>query len=152
MAEISIDFYSSEGIADSTDFEANSGLLEAIADYAEDIDCDEWHIVGSDLDYSLQKDYGDFDNLNEWGEYCENVEKHGYAYVLRYDDIGEFDFDNEYNGCYDSEEDFVQALWDDCYNIPDFICGYIDWESVTRDVMMDYSSYYGNEGYYIFRD
>lgn len=93
-----------------------------------------------------------FNSLNEYGEYVEKCVEHGEGFRLRYEDVGDFDFDDEYNGCWGSEEEFIQQLVEDCYEIPDHLAGYIDWEKMTRDFMMDYSSYEGSEGYHIFRD
>ncbi len=62
----------------------------------------------------------------------------------------ENDLDNleeAYLGKYDSDEDFVQQLLEDCGNIPKNLpsCVYIDWERTARAVMMDYCT---DNGYY----
>lgn len=94
----------------------------------------------------------DFKSPDEYGEYVELCEKHGEGYKLRYDDIGEHDFDDEYNGCFATEVDFARDLFEGCYDIPTNLACYIDWEHVTRDILMDYSTYEGSEGVHIFRD
>ena len=94
----------------------------------------------------------EFDNFNEYGEYAEKCEEYGEAYILRYADIGDFDFEDEYNGCWDSEEEFVYELCSETLDLklPPYI--HVDWERTTRDIMMDYSSYTGRDGVHIFRD
>jgi antirestriction protein len=114
-----------------------------------EFELDSHEIVYFDSDYANPDDFG---SLNEYGEYIGKCLEHGEAYVLRYEDVGDHDFEDEYNGCWDSEEEFVQNLIEDCYTCDDFISNYIDWEKMTRDVMMDYSSYHGDDGYHIFRD
>jgi len=138
-------------------------LTELLEEYADDpdfkgsIDCDEWYVLESDVSDCPDStedwdDFGGLANLDDWGEYIEKVEEFGEAFVLRHNDwSGHDDLDN-YEGCWSSEEEFVQNLVEDCYNIdlPSFVS--VDWEHTARDVMMDYSSYEGDEGYHIFRE
>lgn len=54
-------------------------------------------------------------------------------------------FDESYQGEFDSDEDFVQQLLEDTGDIPANLPNYIfiDWERTARDVMQDYSEYNG---------
>lgn len=146
------------------DFEVESGLEQAIEQYAEewvdelnveksededDWELDGWEIVEHDYEFD---DPGDFSDLDEYADFVEACEEHGEGYRLRFQDVGEHNFEDEYQGCYDSEEDFVQGLLDDCYDVPDFLNGYIDLGKLSNDWMMDYSVYSGNDGLHIFRD
>lgn len=167
MATIDIKFNFSRGSethSDCMEFDAEGDLLFAIDEYKEsslddlnaDLEDDEeewdfegWEIDGSDADLMNPIDFTD---LNEYAEYAEGCEKHGEGYRLRYDDIGEFNFENDYEGCWNSEEEFVQNMIEGSYEIPDHLQCHIDWESYARDVMMDYSTYDGNEGIHIFRN
>jgi len=167
MATIEIRFNFSRGFEFHTDcdeFEVDSGLEMTIDDRMDEMlsalnedladDEDEWEfdeleIECYDDDFA---DPADFSNFDAYGEYVEKCEEHGEGYRLRFDDIGLFDFNDQYNGCWRSEEEFGYHLIDECYDIPDFLAGYIDYEKWTRDVMMDYSSYAGDEGIHIFRD
>lgn len=114
----------------------------------EDFELDSHEVVYYDTDFANPDDFG---SLNEYGEYIGKCLEHGEAYVLRYEDVGDFDFDDSYNGCWDSEKEFVEQLYTDCYEIPGPLQCYIDWEKLTRDVMMDYDSYEINGEYHIFR-
>jgi len=117
---------------------------------ASEFELDDREVITYDTDYA---DPSDFDDLNEYGEYVEKCDEHGDGYRLRYADIGDFDFDDQYNGCWNSEEEFVEELYTECNDIPDHLRFYIDWEKLTRDFMMDYSSYEANDGLvYIFCD
>ena len=166
--EIRVEFSFSRGDesdSDYNDFEAEGDVLYAINEYAEewcsdrndDEDGDEeWELDGFEVT-EYDSDFADpdeFDDLNAYASYAENVEEHGRAYHLRWEDIGDFDFHDQYNGEWGSEEAFTRDLYEQCYEIPDNLYGYIDWELVARDVMMDYSAYYdGSSGdYHIFRD
>ena len=66
------------------------------------------------------------------------VDEHGY-------DVE--DFDEAYQGEWDNDEDFVQELLEDTGSLPKDLPFYIhiDWESTSRDVMMDY---FEIEGHY----
>ena len=168
MATVTIEFTFSDGHNEVEDFEGTGSVYDEIVERAketaeersddsgEDVECDEWRIIDEDCsDYTGQQgtsDFGGEEDLNEWGEYSERVEEHGEAFVLRYDDwCGHEGLDN-YEGCWASEEEFVQNLCEECCGIelPSYI--YIDWERTARDIMMDYSSYEGDEGFHIFRD
>ncbi len=169
MASITISFNFSDESSTTEDFDADSGLLTTIADFGvetaesltEDLADEEgceveiefegWEVESTDLDHSDQQDHDDFTDLDAWGEYCEEVDKHGEAYCLRYADIGDHDFEDEYNGCWGSEEEFAEHFVDDCMEVPSSMAMYFDYEKFARDLMMDYSSYDGSEGCHIFR-
>jgi len=57
------------------------------------------------------------------------------------------DAQNDFQGRYDSDEDFVMQLLEDCGDIPRDLPSYIhiDWESTARDIMFDYSQ---SNGFY----
>jgi antirestriction protein len=152
-----------ESHSDCVDFEVDSLLESTITDHADDLlealnsdanykdewDFDEWEVECYDDDFA---DPAEFSDLDDYGEYVEACEKHGEGYRLRYADVGEFNFEEQQQGCWDSEKEFVQHLLDECYDVPDFLVGHIDMESLARDWMMDYSSYEGGEGTHIFRE
>lgn len=147
---------------DTVDFETNSSLVYDLDTHAEDWiekhnssdntdewELDRWAVEDWECAYS---DPDNFSDLDEYSEFVDKVDEHGQGYRLRYEDIGEFDFDDSYQGCWASEEEFIQDLFESSYSVPDELQGYIDWESMTRDFMMDYSSYDTSDGYHIFRD
>lgn len=120
---------------------------EWIDDRDEEWELDDREVVDWDDDYNPPDDFSDF---NKYGDYCVKCAQPGYK--ERFEDIGDFDYDEQYNGSWGSEEEFAQQLYEDCYDIPDHLSAYIDWEKLTRDIMMDYSSYYVDGEYHIFRD
>ena len=150
---------SDKKLEETVSFDAADSSLEAtVSECADDLlaeldgwGFDGWEVIGYDEDW---KSPDDFANLDDYGAYIEGVERHGVAYHLRYDDIyGEHDFENEYQGEWDSAEEFVQSFYEDCHDIPDHLVHYIDWEKLTRDIMMDYSEYEDNTGMvHIFRN
>lgn len=61
-------------------------------------------------------------------------------------------FEAHYLGKYDSAVDFASELFHACYEIPDFLEYYIDWELVARDLAYDYDIISGDGGrVYVFR-
>ena len=56
-------------------------------------------------------------------------------------------FEEEFQGKADSDEDFVRELLESCGDIPKDLPAYIhiDWESTARDVLMDYTE---QDGFY----
>jgi len=58
----------------------------------------------------------------------------------------------EYCGAYDSEEDFARGLMEDCYEIPDYLENYINYESFARDLFVnDYLSLEKDYKIHVFR-
>jgi len=112
----------------------------------------EWEVADYDTDWANPDDFSD---LDEYGVYAENIENHGEAFHLRREDVGDIDssdFSDSYEGCWRSAEEFCQSMLDNCYDVPDFLNGYIDMGKLCSDWMMDYSEYGGCEGVHIFRD
>lgn len=65
------------------------------------------------------------------------------------DDISTFidRFRDSYRGCWESEADFAENWYNDCYGeIPKFLQYHIDWESVWRGEF-SYSGYYSGGSY-----
>ncbi len=170
MATITLSFNFSRESSDgssysySADFEVETGMLSDIDDKADEL----LDVLNSDLedgedewvfDEFIVNDYDDdfadassFADLDDYAEYIEKCEEHGEGYVLRYADIGDFDFNDSYSGCWNSAADFVQNMIEDCYEIPGHLALHIDWSSYAVDVMMNYSEYEGNDGLHIFRE
>lgn len=136
------------GIQDFVD-EAVEATLEQLGEGWELEDYEQCYLTGFKESWELDADFND---LEHFAEFAERVEKNE-CYEARAYDIGDvdFDFDEHYNGCWDSVEDFVQNLVEDCYSLdlPTFL--YVDWERTARDVMMDYSEYHDIDGVHIFR-
>lgn len=149
MATISINFFYNDECVTCDNFEVEEGMESDIVDFMEENECNSWEIYGWEGEYP---DPVDFDNLDEYAEIVDKIDEHGEAYYLRWQDIGDFDFDDQYNGCYDSEAEFAQRLYDDCYGCDNTLYCYVDWDHYARDLMMDYSCYEGSEGLHIFRD
>lgn len=141
---------------EDADFEVNSDLESDIEQWLDDFNTDnetDYEIDDRDV-LEFDDDYPhpfDFTDLNEYGALVEKIVEYGPAYKARWEDRGDFDWDDEYCGCWESEEEYCQQLYEDCYEIPDHLQGYIDWEKLTRDIMMDHDSYYVGGEYHIFR-
>ena len=167
MTTVRIGFRVFDGINEYTeerDFEALDGIQEDVdgcMESAVDSFCEEfpdstyeeeWYVCEYDDDYA---DPASFDDLNDYAEYVELCDRLGEGYRMRYDDLGELserDFDNSYNGCWDSFEEFCRNIFSEDYDIPKHLDCYIDWGLVARDMSMDYSTYEGRDGVHVFRD
>lgn len=168
MATVTIEFSFSDGSTDQNEFDADGLLVAAITEYADDavsdlnadleddadeIECTGWEVVDHDTDYADQQGPDDFKDLDAWGEYCEDCSRHGTnAYCLRYADVGEHDFDDEYNGCHGSFTEFAEQFFDDCMDCPDSLRCYIDYDKFARDLEYDYTTYEDSEGTHVFRN
>ena len=167
MSSVRIKFEFSDGSAETEDFEGCDGVLGDVEIRAEEmacdknmeieedgdeVECDGWSVYGTlDTDYPDEADCTEFDDLDEWGRYCDNVDQHGEAYVLRYADVGEYGHDDDYVGCYGCFQEYAEELFDDCMDCPDNLRQYICMESWAKDLSYDYSEYEGSEGVHVFR-
>lgn len=105
-------------------------------------------------------DYDDMPDLGEWPD-LETVstvaclmEKHGDAVTafIKFAGVESLDrFQDAYYGEFGTDEEAVIQIYEDEVNkLPEFAQIYFDWESLTRDVMID--TLYTNNGYYFFRN
>lgn len=69
----------------------------------------------------------DADSYTDWEAYSVYVDNISTQYAS-FDD-----FQDSYQGKYGSKEEFVEDLYNRCYDIPDHLQNYIDWEKVARD-------------------
>lgn len=138
-------FWATSGVKNDID----TWVEEALEELGDGWSLDSCDITEWDDDYG---DPYDFDDLDEYAQFVEKVEEYGEAYRLRYEDIGENDFEDQYQGCYKDEADFAESISDELSDIPDWVRPHIDWDSVACDIMYNYSSYDGSEGCHIFRD
>lgn len=158
---------SGDNCTEVVDFEADGDIVYEIQQRGEEIaeekndeidDADECTDKYTYVGFSIHShdtyiaDPEEFDDLNKYAEYCEKVEEHGEAFVLRHADIGEHDFEDQYEGTWNTEEEFGEHMLDEFEDVPTRLISYIDMEKYTRDAMMDYSSYEGSEGFHIFRN
>ena len=58
------------------------------------------------------------------------------------------DFQDEYQGQYDDEEDFAYEMVEECYDLPEFAKTYFDYEKFARDLFM--CDYWFDDGF-VFR-
>ena len=147
---------------------ADSSLQSAIDERADELldelnedldeDAEEFEFVGHSIE-SYDTDWADpdvFDGLDEYGAYAELVEQHGEAYHLYYDNTGnesESSFEDAFAGSWSSFQEYAEQLIDDCYEIPDHLASYIDYEKWARDLEYDYFTCEGSDGdTYIFRN
>jgi len=132
--------------------ELREGITEMLSDSPAD-DAEEWvfHDYEGFGDYSVSE-YADIDDLAEIGR-C--IEEHGLAFAAYIEHVGgdpiEDNFQDAYHGEWGSEKEYAENLMDDCYEIPDHLVNYIDYDAFARDLFIsDYYSVDGGAGIYVF--
>ncbi|HOH54463.1 MAG TPA: antirestriction protein ArdA [Fervidobacterium sp.] len=97
-------------------------------------------------------------SLDEVTRLAKGIKEYGEAFTTFYEYTGDIDtaekeFQDAYEGEYDSEEDFAYEFMNDVYEIPEFIAPYVDYEKLARDLMIsDFWSESTEKGrVYIFR-
>ena len=122
--------------------------LDAIQDQVNDmlktspIDgvAEEWAI--HDFECFAGYHVGEYDSLETLHEIALFLEEHGDAasaalsYCSDLDEAREM-VEDRYHGCHDSEEEFAAQLYEDCYEIPEYLQYYIDYEKVARDLFIN---------------
>ena len=102
---------------------------------------------------------GEYAGIETVLELAEFIQEHGeelaagvYNYYGSIDDAKDA-LENRYHGEHDSELDYAEQLFDECYahDIPENIRYYIDYEKFSRDLFIsDYISIDGKSGVHIF--
>lgn len=77
-----------------------------------------------------------------WAEYCSHDLSNEDAYKL----VSRFK--EEYQGKYDSKEDFAYEYIENCYELSEFVQTYFDYDKFTRDLFM---TDYWEDGGFVFR-
>jgi antirestriction protein len=104
---------------------------------------------------------GENDSFEFLIQLMEAIEEHGEAFSSYHQQIsGNCDletaieeFEDAYCGQYDSEDEYAQELFDECYDVPNHLANYIDYEKFSRDLFI--SDYYSQDakssGVHVFR-
>lgn len=131
--------------------------LSDYSDYSDFIDaCRELHSDEEDPEFMIQ-DYENvprgfrsgylgesldpsfFDMLEELSELSEDEAEAVVAYWDEVDSSADIrDILDRYYGRWNSEEEYAEHIFTECYNIPDNLINYIDWSAVARDIFMDH--------------
>jgi antirestriction protein len=113
---------------------------------------DGYEIVDYDKDFASPDN---FDNLDDYGEYAENVEEYGNAFHMRWDDLGSLDerqFLDSYRGSFKDSAEYARSRADSCGDVPEHLERYIDWETYGDDLLNDCSQYEDDGGIHVFDD
>ena len=100
---------------------------------------DEWAIH----DYSNFPNMGENPDLEKVIEVAEIVEEHGFNKINAFLEIYSIEdldnFEESYNGEWSSFQDYAEDFFDSCYEVPENISNYIDYEAFARDLSYDYN-------------
>ena len=101
---------------------------------------EEWSIHGSEGfgEYRLGESTS-IETVHEIAEFIVEHEGVALAALQYYSDVAEAKemVEDRYHGCHDSEEEFAEQLYADCYEVPEHLQYYIDYEKIARDLFMD---------------
>lgn len=99
-------------------------------------------------------EYESICNIVEYASFIKEHGELGLALLCNYSmDDAQTMLEDNYQGCYDSEVDFAEQLFDDCYahQLPSSISCYFDYEAFARDLFInDYCSVDVNGQTYVF--
>lgn len=120
---------------------------------------EEWAIH----DYSLGGiEIGEWESFSTVSLIANAIQEHGEAFVAFYNDGGlnadnsdEWGdmFTDSYRGEYSSMADYAESLCNDCYDmrdVPEWVKGHIDWESMGREMEADCWTAESDSGVYVF--
>lgn len=100
----------------------------------------------------------EYESIEEVARLAELIEEHGEAFAAYASYIGQDyadadNFEEAYCGEWDSEEEYAEDLMQQCYEIPEYLQFYIDYEKWARDLFInDYFSAESSNGkVYVFR-
>lgn len=118
---------------------------------------EEWAIHDTDNFEGIKID--EYESFERVSEIANLVMEHGAAWSAFCQLVGEDyataeDFEEAYQGEYESEEAFAESTVDEGLwgEVPEHLAAYIDYEKIARDLFMgDYSSVDTSSGCYVFR-
>lgn len=80
-----------------------------------------------------------YDELQELSELSDNEIEAVFAYRAEvYQDAEISDILDNYEGFWNSKEEFAEYLFNECERVPESLINYIDWSAVARDLFFDY--------------
>lgn len=85
----------------------------------------------------------------------EGCDKYGLPWHLRYSDYLGYTLDSyeeEFEGEWDSFEEYAEYFFDEFMECPDSVRYYVDIEKFARDLLYDFSTYDSPRGVYVFRN
>ena len=104
---------------------------------------EEWAIHDFDMGGIELSESTSFSTVSEL---AQALEEHGEAFGLFWNYMGYTDgqvrdatqaFDEAYCGEWESERAYAQDTLEECWEIPDYLQYYIDWDSVARDIFIN---------------
>jgi len=100
----------------------------------------------------------EYESIEEVARLAELIEEHGEAFAAYASYIGQDyadadNFEEAYCGEWDSEEEYAEDLMQQCYEIPEYLQFYIDYEKWARDLFINdyFSAEASNGNVYVFR-
>ena len=120
-------------------------------------DCEEWAIHDYDNFHSIR--LSEYESIKNIALIAEKINEHGEAVSVFIDYIGgieyfnDSDFEDAFQGEWENEEDFAYNLMNDCYEIPNYLEYYIDYEKYANDLFINdyYSENLSNGNIIVFR-
>ena len=99
---------------------------------------------------------GEYVGIEEAHEVALFIEEHGDVAIAALEYVNDLEearsmVEDNYHGCYESEAEYAEQLYNDCYDIPEHLASYIDYERVARDLFCDgYFAVNGEDGIHVF--
>lgn len=108
------------------------------------VNMEDLRITDIDFPYQFDTDYMTLSELIEIAKEYEDYDEDEISIVMEYrDEIGGGDSASgildRYVGQYDDLEEFAKQDFQECYEIPEYLEPYIDWEAVARDYKYDFN-------------
>lgn len=100
----------------------------------------------------------EYESIEKVAELARLIQEHGEAFAAYAGYVGlnyatAEGFEEAYSGEWDSEEEFAEDLMRECYEIPEHLEFYIDYEKFARDIFINdyFSAEASGGGVYVFR-
>ena len=120
--------------------DATGDIQEEINELLEETGGEEWAIHDYECFGGLT--IGEYEDVERVAELGTLIEEHGEAFAVFADHEGaEFAiverFEESYCGEWDSETAYAENLFDELYEVPDYLVGYVDYEKFARDLFVN---------------
>ena len=127
-----------EWVAATQDVELIEKEIQEILDSSPVPDAEEWAIHDYDNFYEAGDYLGEYPNLENVVQTARFIEEYGNIASKLINHCGNIDeairiFEEDYSGCYKSLAEFAEEVSRERYEVPEWLEGFIDWESMGED-------------------
>lgn len=142
LAAYNSSYLHGEWVDATQDVELIEKEIQEIFDSSPVPNAEEWVIHDYDNFYDAGDFLGEYPRLEDVVKVARFIKEYGNLASKLINHCGNIDeaiqiFEKNYSGCYESLAEFAEDVSRKCYEVPEWLEGYINWESMGKDWEMN---------------